>query len=71
MADHGSGKINKYAGIVKRSNTGDCKSSGSAFGGSNPSPCTIEIIFKDSCPRSLFVCSLDGEIPSESIKTYN
>ncbi len=25
---------------MKRSNTGDCKSSGSAFGGSNPSPCT-------------------------------
>jgi hypothetical protein len=35
------GSIFNNAGIVKRSNTGDCKSSGSAFGGSNPSPCTI------------------------------
>ena len=27
---------------MKRSNTADCKSVGSAFGGSNPSPCTIK-----------------------------
>jgi hypothetical protein len=29
-----------YAGLVKRSNTADCKSALYEFGGSNPSPCT-------------------------------
>jgi NTP pyrophosphatase (non-canonical NTP hydrolase) len=41
---------------VKRSNTADCKSVGSAFVGSNPTPCTIRLILKSTSYEVLFVC---------------